>query len=89
MLQLPAGLADRAGRHRGASGRHWSEQLPAIMAAARRDWSLTPGPGVPLGKQLSLLMGVTTADGGHAVLKASYPGAGGGWEGVGVDDGGG
>ncbi len=75
MLQVPETLAERAGRELGADGRSWIEHLPEVIAAAERRWSLTAQSVLPVGKELSLLIAVTT-DGGHpAVLKASYPDA--------------
>lgn len=76
MLQVPAALAERASRHLGTGGRSWIGQLPEIIAAAQRDWSLAPHAVLPLGKELAMLIAVTTADGQPAVLKAAYPAAG-------------
>ncbi len=75
MLQVPETLAQRASRELGAAGRSWIEHLPEIVSAAERRWSLTPHSVLPVGKELSLLIAVTTAAGGPAVLKASYPDA--------------
>jgi hypothetical protein len=73
MLQVPAALAERASQDLGAAGRSWIEHLPEIITTAQRHWSLTPRSVLPLGKELSVLIAVTTADGQPAVLKVCYP----------------
>lgn len=75
MLQVPEALAERARRDLGPDGRSWIEHLPEVVAAAEARWSLTSQSVLPVGKELSLLMAVTTAAGHPAVLKASYPDA--------------
>jgi streptomycin 6-kinase len=75
-LQVPEMLAERASQVLGARGRSWIEQLPETVDAVVRRWSLTPLTVLPLGKELSVVIAVTTASGDPAVLKASYPGAG-------------
>lgn len=75
MLQVPEPLAERASRDLGADGRSWIEHLPGIVAAAERRWSLTNHSVLPVGKELSIVIAVTTAAGHPAVLKASYPDA--------------
>ncbi len=75
MLQVPETLAERASRDLGAEGRGWIGRLPETIAAAERHWSLTRQSVLPVGKELSLLLSVTTATGDCAVLKASYPDA--------------
>ena len=75
MLQVPETLAERASQDLGARGRSWVEHLPEVIAAAVRHWSLTPQSALPVGKELSILIAVTTAAGHPAVLKASYPDA--------------
>jgi streptomycin 6-kinase len=76
MFQVPAVLAERASTDRGAQGRNWIKQLPEIISAGQRRWSLALGAVLPLGKQLSVLIAVTMPGGQPAVLKASYPDAG-------------
>jgi streptomycin 6-kinase len=76
MLQVPETLAERARRDLGSRGDSWIGQLPEIVAAVVRRWSLTPHSVLPLGKELSIAIAVTTAAGDPAVLKASYPDAG-------------
>jgi streptomycin 6-kinase len=76
MLQVPETLAERASQVLGARGRSWIGQLPETVDAVVRRWSLTPLSVLPLGKELSIVIAVTTAAGDHAVLKASYPDAG-------------
>jgi streptomycin 6-kinase len=75
MLQVPGTLAERASRELGASGASWIGQLPDIIAAAGRRWSLTPHSVLPPGMELSIAIAVTTAAGDPAVLKACYPDA--------------
>lgn len=75
MLQVPATLAERASQDLGAEGRSWIEHLPEIITAAQRHWSLTLRSVLPPGRELSVLIAVTTADGQPAVLKVSYPDA--------------
>ncbi len=75
MLQVPETLALRASRELGAEGRSWIEYLPDIVSAAERRWSLTLRSVLPVGKELSILIAVTTATGDPAVLKVSYPDA--------------
>ncbi len=72
MLQVPETLAERASRDLGARGRSWIEHLPGIIAAAERRWSLTTQSVLPVGKEVSIVIAVTTAAGRPAVLKASY-----------------
>jgi streptomycin 6-kinase len=76
MLQVPETLAERAHRDLGIRGDSWIGQLPEIVAAVVRRWSLTPHSVLPLGKELAIAIAVTTAAGDPAVLKASYPDAG-------------
>ena len=73
MLQMPEALAERASRDLGARGRTWIGDLPEIIAAAERRWSLTPQSVLPVGKELSVVIAVTTSAGPPAALKASYP----------------
>jgi streptomycin 6-kinase len=75
MLQVPATLAERASQDLGAEGRRWIGHLPEIVTAAQRHWSLTLKSVLPPGKELSVLVAVTTAAGHPAVLKVSYPDA--------------
>ncbi len=75
MLQVPEALAERARWDLGAEGRSWIEHLPEIIATAERRWSLTEQSLLPVGKELSIVIAVTTAAGHPAVLKASYPDA--------------
>jgi streptomycin 6-kinase len=75
MLQVPEALAERASRELGAEGRSWIEHLPEIIAAAEGQWSLATQSVLPVGKELSIVIAVTTAAGDPAVLKASYPDA--------------
>jgi streptomycin 6-kinase len=75
MLQVPETLAERASQDVGARGGSWIGQLPETIAAVTRRWSLTPHSVLPSGKELSLVIAVTTAAGSPAVLKASYPDA--------------
>jgi streptomycin 6-kinase len=75
MFQVPAVLAERASRDRGAEGRNWIRQLPDIVAAAQHRWSLGLEAMLPLGKELSVLIAVTMPGSQPAVLKASYPNA--------------
>ncbi len=75
MLHVPQTLAERASEDLGDRGRRWIEHLPEIIAAAEKRWSLTPQSVLPPGKELSVLIAVTTAAGHPAVLKASYPDA--------------
>jgi streptomycin 6-kinase len=76
MFQVPALLAERASTERGAAGRNWIGQLPEIITAAQRRWSLSLGSVFPLGKELSVAIAVTMPRSQPAVLKASYPDAG-------------
>jgi streptomycin 6-kinase len=75
MLQVPETLAERANQDLGARGDNWIGQLPETIAAVARRWSLTPHSVLPPGKELSVVIAVTTAAGDPAVLKASYPDA--------------
>ena len=75
MFQMPAVLAERASRDRGADGGDWIRQLPDIITEAQHRWSLSLEAVLPLGKELSVLVAVTMPGGQPAVLKASYPDA--------------
>jgi len=75
MFQVPAVLAERASKDRGAEGRNWISQLPDIIAAAQHRWSLELEAMLPLGQELSVLIAVTMPGSQPAVLKASYPNA--------------
>lgn len=76
MFQVPAVLAERASRDRGAEGRNWIRQLPELITAAQHRWSLRLGATLPLGKELSVVLAVVMPGNQPAVLKASYPDAG-------------
>jgi hypothetical protein len=73
MLQVPEALAERASRDLGPRGRSWIEHLPGIIAAAKRRWSLTTHSVLPVGKELSIVMAVTTAA-GHPAGNTHPPG---------------
>jgi streptomycin 6-kinase len=75
MMQVPKTLAERASQDLGARGGSWIGQLPETIAAVVRRWALTPHSVLPSGKELSIVIAVTTAAGSPAVLKASYPDA--------------
>jgi streptomycin 6-kinase len=76
VFRVPAVLAERASRDRGAEGRNWIRQLPELITGAQHRWSLGLGDVLPPGKELSLLIAVTMHGTRPAVLKASYPDAG-------------
>jgi len=75
MFEVPAVLAERASKDRGAEGGNWIRQLPDIITGAQHRWSLGLEAVLPPGKELSVLVAVTMPGSQPAVLKASYPDA--------------
>ena len=55
-----------------SSGREWYAELPGLIDAARRRWSLDVGPPFPDGS-LSFVAPATTSTGDAAVLKVGWP----------------
>lgn len=70
-IEVPAALAAAQVRHRGAEGRAWVADLPALAAALLERWRLRPD-GSPRCGAVALVLPVRTADNRPAVLKLQH-----------------
>jgi streptomycin 6-kinase len=79
-VEPPERLSRAAVTRAGEDGRRWLAGLPDLVGEFLERWELTPVRVVRPGGGASLVVLVTTADGGPAVLKAALPVADGGQE---------
>lgn len=73
MITVPAALAAAKARFDGEAGRAWVAGLPRLAERMLRRWDLTLAPGPARHGVAALVLPVTRADGGPAVLKLQQP----------------